>query len=237
MMGEKPGPSLSRRVFALVLFGVAFGYVEGSVVVYLRAFYDPLHEKIYPDSPSGDLFPLVTLSDLQSEGFEHLRRLTVELGREGMTLVLLAAVPLTFSKNFREWIAGFMIGFGVWDLTYYGVLKLVLDWPESWLTWDILFLLPVPWSGPVLAPCLVSISIIGAGVILLHREAADRPIPLRSGHWLAIVLGGVIVVVSFCWEARSVASGAMPGPFPWWVFGLGEGLGIAAFGQACLVDS
>ena len=155
-----------------------------------------------------------------------------ELAREAATLVMLAAVPWAFARNVRQWIAGYMIGFGVWDLTYYATLKAWLGWPDSLLTWDILFLLPVPWSGPVLAPCLVSISIIGAGLILLHREASDRPIPLKRGHWVLIVVGGLIVVVSFCWDARSVSSGAMPGPFPWWLFGFGEGLGVFGLGAS-----
>jgi hypothetical protein len=145
---------------------------------------------------------------------------------------MLAAVPWAFARNVREWIAGFMIGFGVWDLTYYAGLKLWLDWPASPLTWDILFLLPVPWSGPVLAPMLVSVSIIGAGVVILSRESAGLPIPLRTWHWLAIVGGGAIVILSFCWDAQSVANGAMPGPFPWGVFALGEGVGLAAFALA-----
>jgi hypothetical protein len=92
---------------------------------------------------------------------------------------------------------------------------------------------PIPWSGPVLAPVLVSISIIGAGVILLRREAIGRPIPLRPWHWTLIVLGGSIVVASFCWDGRSVAQGTMPGPFPWGVFGFGEVLGVATFLGAC----
>jgi hypothetical protein len=230
-------PSKIRVVAALVLFGLAFGYVEGAVVDYLRAFYDPLHRRLRPETPPGDLFPLILLDELRREGPEHVHRLVVELVREGATLVMLAAVPWTFARNVREWVAGFMIGFGVWDLAYYGTLKLVLGWPESLLTWDILFLLPVPWSGPVLAPVLVSISIIGAGVLILRREAIGRPIALEGWHWAAIVAGGSIVVASFCWDARSVASGARPGPFPWWVFGFGELFGLAAFGRACRAAS
>jgi hypothetical protein len=225
-------PTVSRTIAALILFGLAFGYVESAVVVYLRALYEPLQKRIRPDQPAGDLFPLISLDELRRENPEHLKQLYIELGREAATLVMLAAVPWAFARNFREWIAGFMIGFGVWDLTYYAGLKLWLDWPASPLTWDILFLLPVPWSGPVLAPALVSVSIIGAGVVILLRESAGRPIPLRAWHWLAIVGGGAIVILSFCWDARSVANGAMPGPFPWGVFALGEGLGLAAFALA-----
>ena len=226
-------PSFARSLAALVLFGLAFGYVEGAVVVDLRAIYEPLHDRLRPERPPGDLFPLLSLEELRDEHPLHVQRLWVELGREFATLVMLAAVPWTFSRNFREWIAGFMVGFGVWDLIYYATLKLCLGWPESLLTWDILFLLPLPWSGPVLAPGLVSISIIGAGIVLLGREASGRPVPLRVWDWVAIVGGGLVVIVAFCWDGRSVLRGAMPGPFPWLVFAGGEAIGLAAFGRAC----
>jgi hypothetical protein len=157
----------------------------------------------------------------------------VELAREAATLIMLAAVPLSYSRNHRQWIAGFMIGFGVWDLAFYATLKRTIGWPESLWTWDLLFLLPVPWSGPVLAPMLVSVSIIGAGLVILHRESIDRPIRIGPLDWLAILLGGLIVVISFCWDARAVLAGAYPGPFPWWVLGAGEGLGLVAFLRAC----
>jgi hypothetical protein len=226
-------PSTARIIAALVFFGLAFGYVEGAVVVDLRALYEPLHQKLRPEAPPGDLFPLITLDELRLEGAVHVHRLYVELIREAATLVMLAAVPWSFSRNFRQWIAGFMVGFGVWDLSYYATLKLLLDWPESLLTWDILFLLPVPWSGPVLAPILVSISIICAGLLILGREAIGRPILLSLGHWVIIVLSGLIVIFSFCWEARSVASGIGPGRFPWWIFGVGLVVGLSTFAQAC----
>ncbi len=226
---SEPNPKMSRIVGALVLFGLAFGYVEGAVVVDLRALYDPLHQRLYPEVAVDDLFPLITLDQLRAEGAGHTRRLVAELIREGATLVMLAAVPCLFARNVYQWVAGFMIGFGVWDLAYYATLKLLLDWPASWLTWDILFLLPVPWSGPVLAPVLVSCSIIAAGLVILRRESQERPIRLRVGHWAAILLGGLIVILSFCWEARSVASGVRPGSYPWWILGAGEFIGLSAF--------
>ncbi len=192
-------------------------------MVVLRSVYEPIHARLRPDRPPGDLFPLISLEELARDEPGHVHRLQVELGREAATLVMLAAVPWAFATNVRRWIAGFMIGFGVWDLAYYATLKLCLGWPDSLLTWDILFLIPLPWSGPVLAPVLVSASIIAAGTIILRREAIGRPIPLKVGHWSSILLGGSIVVASFCWDGRSVAGGAMPGPFPWVVFAAGRG--------------
>ena len=76
---------------------------------------------------------------------------------------MLAAAGLAIAGNFRQWLAGFMISFGVWDIFYYVFLRLLIGWPESLMTWDLLFLLPVPWVGPVIAPVLVSLSMIVAG--------------------------------------------------------------------------
>ena len=225
-------PSIRRLFLALVLFGLGFGYVEGSVVVYLRGFYDPMHQRLYPQGAAGDLFPLVTLDQLKREDPAHYHRLFVELAREAATIVLLAAVPWTFCRNFREWLAGFMVGFGVWDLAYYATLKLTIGWPASWLTWDLLFLLPLPWSGPVLAPCLVSLSIIAAGWVLLWYERRRQPVLIKRWEWLGIVTGGAVVVASFCWEGSTVARGGMPTAYPWAVFWVGEMVGVLCFLRA-----
>src|SRR5260370_41738641 len=100
-----------------------------------------------------------------------MRWLTVELVREAATLVMLAGFALAVAGNFRHWLAAFMIAFGLWDVFYYASLKVLLDWPDSWMTWDLLFLLPVPWASPVLAPVLIAMSMIGAGIVVLWRES------------------------------------------------------------------
>jgi len=130
------GFSFPRTIAALVVFGLAFGYVEGAIVTVLRTFYEPLHARLCPEQPPGDLFPLITLEELRQENPRYLRQLQIELGREAMTLVMLASVPWTFARNVHQWIAGFMIGFGVWDLAYYATLWGCLSWPESLLTWE-----------------------------------------------------------------------------------------------------
>ena len=218
---------LARVLAALVIFGVSFGFVEAAVVTYLRALYDPLHQRIYPESTPGDIFPLITLEQLAREGPEHSHRLFTELVREAATLVMLAAVSLAFAANAREWWAGFMIAFGVWDIFFYLFLKVLLDWPDSLLAWDILFLVPIPWVGPVLAPVLVSLSMIMAGVIVLQRESAGRPVRLGWQPKALITAGGVIVVLALCWDFHNTSSGGMPHPFHWTLFLLGEVTGLS----------
>ncbi len=122
-----------------------------------------------------------------------------------------------------------MVGFGVWDLTYYLFLKLLIGWPASVWTWDLLFLIPVPWTAPVLAPALVAATMVAAGSIVLVEESRGRRFRVSGWDWLAIVAGGLILVSSFCWDWRRIAAGEMPGGFPWAVFGLGEMIGLAGF--------
>ena len=71
-------------------------------------------------------------------------------------MVMLGSVALAVARNLHEWIAAFAIAFGVWDIFFYVFLKLMIHWPESLSTWDILFLIPLPWVGPVWAPVLVA---------------------------------------------------------------------------------
>jgi hypothetical protein len=214
---------MDRALVALVLFGISFGYVEASVVIYLRALYEPLRQNIRA-RPPDELFPLITLDQLQSAGPQHSRRLAIELGREAATLVMLASVALAVAANVRQWVAAFLIAFGVWDIAFYAFLKLLIAWPASLLTWDLLFLLPVPWVGPVLAPVLVSLSMIVCGWI-----AFRRPIHLRRAHWLAIIAGGGVIVLSFIWDYRNSVTGGMPNPFAWGIFAMGELIGLGGF--------
>lgn len=218
-----------RVVVGLIIFSVAFGYVEAAVVAYLRAMYAPLRAHFYPNAAAGELFPLLTLDQLSAIGPEHATRLKTELGREFATLAMLASVALIAARGAREWISAFVVCFGIWDIAFYAALKLLLGWPASLFTWDILFLLPVPWVGPVIAPILVSFSMIGAGLLVLWREYNGRPVQIAVPRWAAIILGGAIVVTAFMWDFRNTAMGRSPNPFNWTLFFLGEALGLFAF--------
>jgi hypothetical protein len=218
-----------RRILTgLVLFSAAFGYIEAAVVAYLREIYNPLRAHFYPGA-SGDLFPLLSLQQLQTLGPEHLLRLKIEVGRELATMFMLAGVALTAGRKPREWAAAFLICFGVWDITFYLFLKLLLNWPASLLTWDILFLIPVPWTGPVIAPVLVALSMIASGILVLWREYDNKPVHLTPWRWGLILLGGAIIVVAFVWDFRNTANGGSPNPFNWILFAAGEVIGVAAF--------
>jgi len=216
-------------VVALLLFGTAFGYLEAAVVSYLRALHEPARLRYYPGRAPAELFPLLTLEQLHQSGRQQQETLLIEIGREVATIVMLAAIALAVARNAGEWAAAFVIAFGAWDLTFYVFLKVLLDWPASIFTWDILFLVPVPWVGPVLAPVLVSIAMIAGGVWQLRSQAQGDPVRIGAAHWSGILLGAVIIVVAFAMDYRKIMMGGMPQQFNWWVFALGLGTGVLSY--------
>lgn len=224
--------SWSRAVLALLLFGMAFGYLEAAVVSYLRLLHEPARQRFYPGRAPGDLFPLLTLHQLRSAGSEQQQMLAVEIGREAATIVMLAAVALAVAKNAGQWVAAFAIAFGTWDIGFYIFLRVLLSWPASLFTWDILFLIPVPWAGPVLAPMLVSAAMITVGVWHFRSEARGRPVRVNPGHWAGIFAGAAVIVISFAMDYRNLMAGGVPHRFNWSVFTLGMTVGVASYAAA-----
>ena len=139
-----------RTIVLVSLFAAAFAFVESSVVVYLRQLF----------YPTGFAFPLKPMPSWL---------VMVELAREFATLVMLLTVGMIAGKSSWQRFSYFMVGFGVLDIFYYIWLKLLLNWPASLADWDILFLIPLPWIGPVLAPVLVSLVMIAGAVLIIRR--------------------------------------------------------------------
>jgi len=196
------------------------------VVVYLRTVYDPLRVQLRPDRPAGDLFPLISPEQLRRAAPERFWLLSVEIGREAATLVMLASAALIAGQS--AWLPAFAIAFGTWDLAFYAFLRVLLHWPSSIMTWDILFLIPVPWVAPVLAPSIVSMTIIGAGLVALAR-----PVRVSPWHWVAMTAGGALILLSFMWDWQNLLASGLPRPFAWPLFGTGELAGVLAFLHAC----
>ncbi len=192
-----------RRVLLWsAVWATAFGFLEAAVVVYLR-------EIAYPD---GFAFPLKDIAP---------RLLRTELVRELTTLVMLFALARLAVRGGTRRFAVFCYCFGVWDIVFYVGLKVFLDWPQSLMTWDILFLIPFPWTGPVLAPVLVSVALIAAGVAILREPDGRSFAFLRPADWLIEVGAGLAVLGAFWWNVPAVAAQEAPAYFPWWLFLLG----------------
>jgi hypothetical protein len=145
-------------------------------------------------------------------------------------MFMLGAVALAAARNLHQWIAAFAIVFGVWDIAFYAFLKLFIHWPESLSTWDILFLIPLPWVGPVWAPLLVAFSMIVCGLISL-RAGGIRG---RLRHWTGVLAGATVIVIAFVWDFRNTSAGGFPNPFNWPLFLVGEAIGLTAFLSAAL---
>lgn len=220
--------SLRQGVIALVLFGVSFGFVEAAVVVYLRQLTQPEMAETDPGRSPQALFPTLTISQVKANP-DLSHTLEIELVREAATLIMLAAVAIAIGKSGTEAAAAFVTAFGIWDIAFYAFLRLFIHWPASLLTWDLLFLVPAPWSGPVLAPVIVSVSMIFAGLFVLWRESRAKPLAPVKLHWLGVLIGGLIIIVSFMWNYSSVLGGGVPHDFPWIIFGAGELIGMGAF--------
>ena len=193
----------------LIAYAVAMAYVEAAVVAYLRALY----------YPHGFAFPLV----LMPTGLA-----AIEIGREAATLIMLLGVAVLAGVERWERFLAFCVGFGVWDLFYYVWLWLLLGWPPSLLTWDVLFLIPVPWIGPVLAPALVSVLLVAAGILILREEAQGRPTRLTAPLWTLALAGVLLILGSFMLDFRVVLRQMEPPPFRWRLFGTGAALAVAA---------
>jgi hypothetical protein len=213
-MPSAPVPAPRWDAYAMLwVFGVAFGLIEAAVVVYLRALL----------GLSGDLiFPLLqSLTPLQA----HV--MGVELAREAATLLLMLAPAWLFHPRPFLRFLGYMLVFGVWDLSYYGFLEAFLGWPAGPLTYDILFLLPTVWVAPVLCPLLISLVMVAfatAYVALAQRRPPRVP---RPRHWALPLLGGALVLAAFMRDAGHYLGGGLPRPFAWGLFGAGVAVAVA----------
>lgn len=222
-------PGAGRLLTGLVLFGAAFGFVEAAVVIDLRAIYEPMQRRLHPATPPGELFPLLRLDELAAQSREARMLLGVEVAREASTIVMLAAVAVCAGGSFVRAFAAFLVAFGVWDVTFYLVLKTLIDWPASVWTWDLLFLIPAPWVGPVLAPVVVAITMAACGAHAILRETSDHPVRPSPMSWLVVFGGGLLIVSAFCHDARHYLDGGVPGRFPWLRFAVGELLALSGY--------
>jgi hypothetical protein len=198
-----------RKIFWILVFGIAMALVEAAVVLYLRALY-------YPE---GFAFPLRMIT---------VRHLIVELGRETATIFVLVAVAALSGKRFWEKFAYFIICFGFWDIFYYLWLKLALGWPSSLLDWDMLFLIPLPWIGPVIAPISIAIMMILAGLLItaLYKRGYDFQPPFLT--WVLTIIGTLAILYSFMRDTGAGLHQQMPLPYRYDLLIAGEILYVLA---------
>jgi hypothetical protein len=195
------------RLLTVAVFAAAMAWVESAVVLYLRT----LVGRLQPYQPE----PLPNFGGLGE----------AELVREAATLAMLLAVGGLAGRNGRTRLAFSLFAFGVWDILYYLFLVPLTGWPASLLDWDILFLLPVPWWGPVIAPVSIAAILASGGAVVALKDTDDRP--LRPGWvgWIPGAVGALMALYSFVEETLPAAGRGLesarqtlPVQFPWTIF-------------------
>lgn len=202
-----------RRCIWVSIFAVAFAWVEGAVVVYLREIF-------YGGS---FYFPIIVNWD---NGEYVGNNLTfIELLREAATIIMLGSVACLSGKNSWQRFSYFMIAFGIWDIFYYIWLYVMVGWPESLMTWDILFLLPLPWVAPVITPVLISIAMITAGLFIIYYDKKGVKLKFLWYDWTIVMGCGLLMIIAFCWDWKNiirlpdgVERSGIPNPFLWGLY-------------------
>ena len=193
-MKNRENHSHISRLLYVVIFAVAMGYFEAALVVYLRGLF-------YPE---GFSFPLITAP---------VRMIFIEVFREAATLVMLVTVSALVGKKFWERFGYFLILFGIWDIFYYVWLKVTINWPASVFDWDVLFLIPLPWIGPVIAPSLVAalMTVTGFSIThLVHRGYDFKPTVLT---WILACAATAVILFSFMRDFNATLHQNMPRPY------------------------
>jgi hypothetical protein len=209
------------KVWNATAFAMTMAYLESTIVVYLR--------RLYYSNRGGFDFPLVIIDT---------PTLLLEMGREACTMVMLATFGMAAGRTKVGKFAFFLLLFGVWDIFYYIWLKVFDNWPASLFTWDVLFLIPIPWVGPVLAPVSVACTMIAMALVMLRLEARGVVLPAGKVVWLAQVVAALIIIASFTMEVipRLDPEGTrlaqwVPTRYRWDMLLVGLVLSIGTFGH------
>jgi hypothetical protein len=208
----------------IFIFALSMAFFESSIVVYLREIY-------YPE---GFDFPLKEMS-------QHL--VTTEFIRELASIIMIISVAGISFRTFYKRFASFLFIFAIWDIFYYVFLKLLLDWPESLLEWDILFLIPVTWTGPVITPVFMSVlMIVLSFIIFLFSDRNNEQFIINPREWVVLIIGAFVVFLAFIWDYTTfllenidlekwdslyrnmevLTLEYTPGTFNWFIFTLGS---------------
>ncbi len=179
--------ALRKTILLLTLFSIAMGFMESAVVIYLRELY----------YPTGFKFPLVPIQPAIA---------LTEFLREAATLIMLITIGAIASKNKTQRFCFFLFCFAVWDIFYYLFLKVFLNWPESFFTPDILFLIPVPWVGPVIAPCIASFTMLALMLLVVNYHEKNIFVSISRMEWFLLTGSTLVMIGAFTQDYFSYIS-------------------------------
>ena len=223
--------NIATKIIWVSIFAIAMGYLESAVVEYIRALY-------YPE---GFVFPMKLISD---------QIMITEFFREAATMIMLIGIAVVTGRSAVERFAWFIFSFGIWDIFYYVFLYAILGWPQSLMTWDVLFFIPVTWVGPVIAPVINSLTMILLALLILYFKTKNSNIKTGKVVWTLLITGSLIVIISYTMDyvqfmtqkfsftqimgfgdTKAVfdfATTYIPQHFNWWVFLCGVAMHYAA---------
>jgi hypothetical protein len=227
--------SVIKTIIWISIFSIAMAFMESAVVVYLRALY----------YPNGFTFPLRIIDTTIA---------VTEFFREMATLIMLVVIGIIAGRKPLEKFAFFIYCFAIWDIFYYIFLKIILNWPESFFTWDILFMVPVTWVGPVLAPVINSVTMIILAIYIIFFIEKNIKAGVGILSWALLTAGSLIIIFSYTQEyvqfilqrfsfgemlgagnkdVLNYACTFIPQHFNWWVFSAGQMMYFAAIFIYC----
>jgi len=178
---------MRAKVACLVAFAVAMAFAEAAVVVYLREIIG-----------TGPVFPMKEIPALL---------LVVEVGRETATIVMLVSVAVLSVRGGLRRMGAFLLAFAVWDIFYYVWLYATIGWPAGLADWDVLFLIPVPWVGPVWSVLLLGTGMIAFSVRFLGAPE-DAPFSPGPWGWGSGMAGAGTIVATYILEWKKIGYGA-----------------------------
>jgi len=200
-------PSSRTRWIVVVAFAIAMAWFEAATVYYLRLLVDRVEP--YQANP----LPMAGIPG------------QVELVREAATLVMLAAVGMLASRTWPRRLGYSAVAFGVWDILYYVFLRIMSGWPSSVFDWDVLFLLPLPWWGPVLAPVCIALLMVAWGTLVTQGSGTAPATALTRALYVSSWTGISLALVIFMADTlralprgRAAVEQTLPVTFDWPLF-------------------
>ncbi len=194
--------NIGKRFAWVSAYAVAMAFLEAVVVVYIRGLLRITNDHV-------DLGPYVTL----------------EMWREAATIVMLVSVGWLAGRRRADRLAYGLFAFGLWDIGYYVWLKVLTGWPETLLSWDVLFLIPLRWWGPVLSPMLIAALICASAVLVVTRMERGQRLEIAPLNVGSLTAGGLLALYVFMSDSlHALLQGwtdwdtLRPEPFKWPLF-------------------
>jgi len=168
------------RLFLVMCFAIAMAYLESVVVVYLREMFALQYTTPKEGIELALKLPHFALVKNPLVIVPSLRILVTEIFRETATIIMLFCFAFLVGRKWRERLAIFLLSFALWDIFYYVFLYIMIGWPQSLFTLDVLFLIPLPWLAPVWLPVSISVCMIIIATFLFRWQLLINRLKMKN---------------------------------------------------------